>query len=118
MPDFDEFIRQDVQEKAADELGGVQSHQLGLIVVIAISIFEGDFMGLDLDQAVVGDGHPVGISPQILHDVFGITKWWFAVHVPFLAVEGVQKRLERAFLFEGGNVSRERYPALVISLLR
>ena len=40
MRDFDEPVGQNVQEKAANELGGIQGHQLDLIIVVAISILE------------------------------------------------------------------------------
>jgi len=66
MPDFDESIGQDVEEKTANELGCIQDHELDLIVVVAISIFEGHFIAFDLDQPVVGDGYPVAVSPQCL----------------------------------------------------
>lgn len=44
MSDFHEALGQDVEKKAADELRGVQGHELDLIIVIAVSISESDLV--------------------------------------------------------------------------
>lgn len=116
MPDFDESIGQDVEEKTPNELGCIQDHELDLIVVVAISIFEGHFIAFDLDQTVVGDGYPVAVSPQILHEGFGIAERGFAVYVPLLPVEGGQERFEFMFLFQVSDIAWERDLAFMVSL--
>lgn len=53
MPDFNEAIRQDVEEEAANELGCIQGHEFDLIVVVAISILEGHLIAFDFNQTVI-----------------------------------------------------------------
>ncbi len=105
MPDLHEAIREDMQEKAADKLGRIQGHQPDGIVFAAISISEGDLISFHLDQPVVRNGHPVSVSPQVIHHGFGAGKGWLAVHHPLLVIEIIEKSPEGSILFQVGNVS-------------
>jgi len=105
MPDFHETIREDMQEKATDKLGSIQGHQLQGIVITAIPILEGDLVSFHRDQPVIGNGHPMRVSPQIVHDSFSAGKGWLAVHHPLLVIEIIEHGLEGSILFQWGNVS-------------
>jgi hypothetical protein len=39
------------------------------------------------DQAVVGDGHAMGVAVQIVHHVFGAPEGTFQVHHPIQSME-------------------------------
>jgi hypothetical protein len=45
---------------------------------------KGDLVVVKRDQAMVGDGHAMGVAAQILEHVFGATEGWFAVDHPVL----------------------------------
>jgi len=53
VPDLDEPIGEDVQEKAPDELRSIQSHGLDPVVVLAIPVSEGDLAAFQFDQPVI-----------------------------------------------------------------
>jgi len=105
MPDLHETIREYMQEKAADKLGRIQGHQPDGIVFAAIPILESDLIFFHFDQPVVRNGHPVSVSPQIIHHGFGAGKGGLAVHHPLLAIEIIEHGLEGLVLFQVGNVA-------------
>jgi len=107
MPDLHETIREDMQEKAADKLGSIQGHQLQGIVITAIPISEGDLIFLHRDQPVIGNGHPVSVSPQIVHHGFSAGKGRLAVNHPLPVIEILEHGVEGLALFQMGNVSGE-----------
>ena len=71
MADPDKALRQGVKQKAADELDGADG---GLADLFSLSILvpETDLALLQLQQATVGDGHPVRVSGEVLKDVLGL----------------------------------------------
>ena len=64
MADAVEAARQDVQEKAADELGGVERHGLEPVAAFdpVVFPFEGDALAVERDEPGVGDG---GVAREI-----------------------------------------------------
>ena len=75
MADLDQTGRQDVEEKPADKLDGVQRHELGLVVMGRVSPAKRDPATLHRDEAPVGDGNPVGVACQILEHLLRAAKW-------------------------------------------
>ena len=67
MTDAVEATGQDMQEKTADELVGVQSHGLVAIGFFGAIVFplEADTMLITGDQTAVGDGDTMGIAGQV-----------------------------------------------------
>ena len=60
-------LGQDVQEKAADELGGSKRHGLEPVAAFDAIVFpfEGDALVVERDEAAVGDGDTVGVAGEI-----------------------------------------------------
>ena len=61
MTDAHESGRQDVEQEPADELVGVERHGLLLAGVLAVLVGEGDVLGIDLENPVIGNGGAVGV---------------------------------------------------------
>src|SRR5208337_2576740 len=64
MADAVEAARQDVQEKAADELGGVERHGFEPVAAFDAIVlpFEGDARFVEPAQARIRDGDAVGVA--------------------------------------------------------
>ena len=77
-----EAAREHVQEEASDELAGVEAHHLALIAVGVVAPAESHLLGVEVDEAVVGDGALVGVAPEVSDDVGGAGEWGFAVDHP------------------------------------
>jgi len=108
VSDLHEAVGQDVQEKATDELRGVQGHELDRIVVVTVSVPESDLIIFYAYESVVGYGHPMSISAQVFHDRLSIVERGFAVNNPFLIIKLIEHGLEGLVLFEAGDVSGKR----------
>ena len=62
-----EALRQDVDQKSADELASGERHDLLAVATIGAIVLpsEGDIGMVEADQPAVGDGSAVGIARQI-----------------------------------------------------
>jgi len=104
MADLDEAGWQDVKQEPADELDRVERQELLLVPVGRVSPAEGHLAILHLDQAAVGDGHPVRIASQILEDMLGTAKGRFGIDHPVQSLELSEESIEGSRLLR----SRER----------
>ncbi len=111
ISDLHEAIREDVQEKATDKLGSIQGHRFNPVVIFAIPISEGDLISLHRGQPIIGNGHPVSVSAQIIHDGFSAGKGWLTVHHPLLVIEVIEHGLEGSVPFQRGNGSGKNQPS-------
>ena len=84
VADTVEAVRQDMDEKAADELRCRQGHVLvaGLSFCSIVLPLEGDALVITGDQTAVGDGDAVGVTAEIGEDRFRPTKWRLGVDHP------------------------------------
>ena len=100
-------VRQNVQKEPSDEVIGLELHGLLLITVGVVPPQKGNPVVLDLEDAVITDGDPVGISAEILKDALGSIEGRFAIHDPLLMVELACKAFEDAGVFEMTDTARE-----------
>jgi hypothetical protein len=94
MTDADEAWGKHVEQEAAQELLHRQGHQTLLVTMRGVSPAKGDLAALEGDQAVIGDGHAVGVAAKITENIFGATEGRFAVDHPVLPEEGTEERSE------------------------
>jgi hypothetical protein len=73
MADAVKAFGQHMHQESPDKLVRAERHGLeaGLAVGAIVFVFEGDAIGVGLDQPAVGDGNPMRISRQVLKDGFG-----------------------------------------------
>ena len=82
MADALEPVGQDVEQKAADELGRRERHELVPRSVGVVLPGEGDAFVADRDQAVIGNGDAVRIAAQVTQNLLGAGKGLLAVDHP------------------------------------
>src|SRR5438552_5439904 len=77
-----EAFGHDMQQEAANELVRLQRPGFlpGLVAIILVA--KTDLAVVDVEQAMVGDGHAVGITPQVIQDLFRTPEGWFGVNHP------------------------------------
>ena len=103
MANLDEAGRQDVKQEAADELDRVERQELLLISVGRVSPAEGHVAMVHLQQAAIGDGHPVRIASQILEDMLGIAEGCLGIDHPVQALELSEEPIELSRLLESSE---------------
>jgi len=95
MADLDEARWQDVKQEPADELDRVERQALLLVPVGRVSPAEGHVAIVYLQQAAIGDGHPVRIASQILEHMLGTTEGCLGIDHPVESLELSEDSIER-----------------------
>ncbi len=91
MPYFRKSSWQDMHEKPPDKFISMQGHHFPSAAVAIIAPLERNRIVLRLQNAVVGNGNSVSVTPEIFHDAGSIFKRRFAVDDPFFVVAQVQQ---------------------------
>lgn len=94
MADLDEAGRQDMKQEPADELDRVERQELLLIPVGRVSPAEGHVAIVHIEQAAIGDGHPVRIASQVLEDMLGIAEGRLGIDHPVQSLELSEESIE------------------------
>ena len=102
-----EPVRQGVEEEAADELGGVQGHELGLAVMAIVLPFERHLAVLHADEAAVGDGDAVGVAPEVGEDLFGSPERRLGIGDPVDLAHGLGELGEGRGIGEAAEIAKE-----------
>ena len=104
-----EAIRQDVEEKATNELADFQAHDLALVTTpFAVRLpAKRHVARIERKQAAVGDRNPMGIAREISQDLFGTRKGLFGKHEPFACAQRQQRRRKCSGLVEGSEITKE-----------
>jgi hypothetical protein len=103
MADLDEAGRQDVKQEPADELDRVERQELLLIPVGRVSPAEGHVAIVHIEQAAIGDGHPVRIASQVLEDMLGIAEGRLGIDHPVQSLELSEEPIEFNRLLESSE---------------
>ena len=84
-----------MKQKAAQEFLCRQRQLFLHVSMCTVSPCEGNFSVLERNQAMVGNGHSMGVAAEIFEDLLRPAKWPFAVNHPIVAVEVVIEGIER-----------------------
>jgi hypothetical protein len=85
VTDAHETFGEHVQQEAAQELIERNRQQLLFVVVSGIAPTKGDLPVGEGDQAMVGNGHAMGVTAQILEYKLWATEGWFQIDDPVLS---------------------------------
>ena len=87
VSDANQTAGQHVKQEAAQELMGGDGHDLLLAAVGIISPAEGDTIVLEGQEAMVGDGHTMGVAGQVVEHMFRAAEGRLGVDHPVLLPE-------------------------------
>ena len=90
-----------MKQEATQELLGRQGHHSFLIAMGVVLPAESDLVVLEGDEAMVGDGHAMGVAAEIAEHVVGTAKRRFGIDDPVLTEQGAQKSAEGWLIFQG-----------------
>ena len=86
--DADQAAGQDVEQEAAQELLRTQCHHSLLITVGIILPTESNLVMLESHEAMVGDGHAMGVTGEIAEHLMRTAEGWLGVDDPVLTEQG------------------------------
>lgn len=101
--DAHEAFGQHVQEEAAQELGGVERHDARPAAVGIIAPAEADLPAIEGGEAMVADGHAVGVAAEIAQHLLGSAEGRLGVDKPLLPAEPGEQFLEPCRIAELGG---------------
>src|SRR4051812_31894259 len=107
VADAMEAVRQGGQQKATDELIGIECHRLGLAVTSIVFPGETDFAVGEREQPAVGDGDTMGIAAEIGQHLFGPAEGRLGVDHPVEASEVAETTGERLWFGKVGELAEE-----------
>ena len=87
-----EAIGQHVLHEAPDELGRVKAHHLLAVAVGRITHPEAHMVPLHAEDALVGNRHPVRVTPEILQHLRRATQRLFGIHHPVVTAHSGNER--------------------------
>lgn len=90
VADAYEAAREQMQQKAPQELIDGQRHQLLLVAMGRVAPAEGDVAVFQSNESVVRYGNPMGIGAEISQGMFGATERTLGVDDPVLSKQGSQ----------------------------
>jgi len=95
MADSDKLMGYDMHGKTADKFPSAQSHYLLFAFSSVIFPSKKDIAVRHFYNAVIGDGHFVGVAPQIFDYMIRILERFSDVYYPFVNVQTFFEVLER-----------------------
>src|SRR5436190_22929441 len=87
-----------MQQEPPDELLGRESHFAFLVAASIVPPAESDLIAVKGNQTMIGNGHTMGITPQVTENLVRATKGRFGIDDPLVPVEFANE-LGKAFRF-------------------
>jgi len=114
--DAHEALGQYMQEKAAEEVHGVEGHDALLAAVGIIAPEETDTLPVEAGDPVIADGHAMGVAAEGAQHMFGSPEGRLGVDVPSLVAELVDQLLERRRIAESSGGTSQVKQALAVEM--
>jgi hypothetical protein len=100
VADLDEATRQNVKQKATDELNRIEAHPLDAVVVSGVAPFKMHLPVVQVQESAIGDGNPMSVASQVLEHILGTAERCLGLDDPFLMAQGGEHCVEWAWLRE------------------
>lgn len=103
VPDALEAWGKSMEKEAAQEFGGGEGHDTLAVAVAVVLPKELDRMVILAEEALVGDGDSVRVTPEIFKDLAGPSEGWFGVNDPVCAGKGAKIVVPVLRVLQGGQ---------------
>ena len=100
VADAHEAFGQHVQQEAAQELSGIESHGALLVAMGRVSPAEGDMFAVEAEQAVVGNSDAVCVAAEITQHVCGSAERRLGIDDPLLMAQLIDQCCELSAMLE------------------
>src|SRR5438128_7296805 len=107
VADTMEAVWQSVQQKAADELVGIECHHFGDAALSVVFPGEAYLPVGEREEPAVGDGDAMSIAAEIGQHLFGAAEWWLGVDHPVEAPEFAETTCEGLRFGKAGEIVEE-----------
>src|SRR6266550_6254221 len=100
VADLDEATRQNVKQKATDELNRIEAHHLDAVVVSGVAPFKTHLAVVQVQEPAIGEGNTMSVACQILEHKVRTAERCLGIDDPFLMAQGGEHCVEWAWLRE------------------
>src|SRR5271169_938884 len=107
-----------MQEEAAQEVHCVEGHDALLAAVGIIAPAEADALAVEGGDAVIADGHAVGIAAEVAQDMFRSAEGGLGIDVPFLFAQLLDQLVERRRIAERSGRTSQVEQALAVEVAK
>jgi len=118
MTDAHEAIGKDMKKEPTDEFHGIKRHDLAGVPILSILVVEHDLTVMHRNDAMVGDGHSVGVPAEVIEHLFRSGKGLLGVDHPFLLLKFPDQLLEPRWHAEVNGAAGEAQFAGTIGSLQ
>jgi hypothetical protein len=84
VADAHEAFWQHMEKEAAQQLGGIESHAALLCAVGIVLVAEGDMFTVEVEQALIGGGHAMGVAAQVTQHLGRLSEGRLGIDNPLL----------------------------------
>jgi hypothetical protein len=117
IADSHEAFGEHVKKEAAKEFYAIESHGVLAVPVAVVLPPEADVPVFQSDEALVGDGDPVGVAGQVLEDLLGPSERGLGVDHPLVPVERGEKPHPLPLVRQGPQLSMKGKRPLLVCLV-
>ena len=103
MTDANEASGEHVQKEAPQELGGGECHLALFAAVGVILPAKGDALLVEGQQAMIGNGHAMGVAAEIAQHLHGPAEGRLGIDDPVVAVQATEEFCELLWIGESGG---------------
>ena len=97
------------EKQAADALVRGQGHGRKTIPLAAVAEGNPHLTMVDIDEAVIGDGHTVGVAPELVEHLPRSCHGTLGIDHPRVVIEAVDAAWKAVGRFKGGGVLRAHH---------
>lgn len=112
-----ETVWEGVKQETADELIGIERHDILFAAVAIILPSERDTIGIDIDEAGIGDCDTVCVTSEIGQNLFGARKWGLGIDHPVDAPHVFNGAIECGGIGQTRDIAEEPKLTQIVGLL-
>jgi len=89
-----------MDQETTQELFRSECHESLLATVRVVFPAKRDLAICEINQPVIGDGHPMCVAREIVEDVLWPAEWWLGINHPVLLEQRTQEGAKRPVLYQ------------------
>lgn len=97
VADLDEATRQNVKQKATDELNRIEAHHLDAVVVSGVAPLKTHLPVVQVQEPAIGEGNTMSVACQVLEHILRAAERCLGIDDPFLMAQRGEHCVERAW---------------------
>jgi hypothetical protein len=108
VADLDEATRQNVKQKATDELNRIEAHDLAAVVVSGVVPLKTHLPVVQVQEPTIGEGNAMSVACQVLEHIVRTSERCLGIDDPFLMAQRGEQCVEWVYFENAARVPGKR----------